>query len=102
MILPPNSSMTLPWNSGVSFSGPREVSTVSDCLFGGVAANSRLREDLARRGGEKGLRVAMPPRGLCTDNGAMSGAAGWRRFLAGVRAGPDLDAVPSLRMAAGR
>lgn len=46
--------------------GVREV-----VLGGGVAANSRLREVLAARGLEKGLRVVMPPPSLCTDNGAM-------------------------------
>jgi hypothetical protein len=30
----------------------------------------------------------------------MIGAAGWRRFVAGVRAGADLDARPSLRLVA--
>ena len=33
---------------------------------------------------------------LCTDNGAMIGAAGARRFAAGERSGLDLDARPSL------
>jgi N6-L-threonylcarbamoyladenine synthase len=42
----------------------------------------------------------VPRQGLCTDNAAMIGAAGWRRFVAGVRAGADLDARPSLRLAA--
>ena len=37
--------------------------------------------------------------GLCTDNGAMIGAAGARRFAAGERAGLDLDARPSLPLA---
>ena len=36
---------------------------------------------------------------LCTDNGAMIGAAGARRFAAGERAGLDLDARPSLPLA---
>ena len=40
-------------------------------LGGGVAANSRLRERLAKACLEKGLRVLMPPPALCTDNGAM-------------------------------
>ena len=36
---------------------------------------------------------------LCTDNGAMIGAAGAWRFAAGERAGLDLDARPSLPLA---
>jgi N6-L-threonylcarbamoyladenine synthase len=41
----------------------------------------------------------VPRPGLCTDNGAMIGAAGARRLDAGVRAGLDLDARPSLPLA---
>ena len=43
-----------------------------------------------------GSAIVIPRPGLCTDNGAMIGAAGARRFAAGVRAGLDLDARPSL------
>jgi N6-L-threonylcarbamoyladenine synthase len=42
-------------------------------LGGGVAANTVLREEVARRVGADRLRV--PPVRLCTDNGAMIGAA---------------------------
>ena len=45
------------------------------------------------------LPLIVPRPGLCTDNGAMSGAAGARRFAAGERAGLDLDARPSLPLA---
>ena len=79
-----------------------ERSVRSVIVAGGVAANRRLRERLAEGTAALGIPLIAPRPGLCTDNGAMIGAAGWRRFLAGVRAGPDLDAVPSLRMAAGR
>ena len=34
----------------------------------------------------------------CTDNGAMIGAAGGFRFLAGDRAGPTLEAIPNLAL----
>ena len=69
-------------------------------LGGGVAANSALRERLAARAAERcGLPLIVPRPGLCTDNGAMIGAAGARRFLAGERAGLDLDARPSLPLA---
>jgi N6-L-threonylcarbamoyladenine synthase len=49
----------------------REFKVKNVALGGGVAANSRLREQLAARGLEAGYRVVMPPRALCTDNGAM-------------------------------
>jgi N6-L-threonylcarbamoyladenine synthase len=68
-------------------------------LGGGVAANRALRDRLARNARAAGIPLVVPRPGLCTDNGAMIGAAGARRFDAGIRAGLDLDARPSLPMA---
>jgi len=68
-------------------------------LGGGVAANSELRTRLAAAAEERGLPLIVPRPGLCTDNGAMIGAAGARRLAAGERAGLDLDARPSLPLA---
>jgi N6-L-threonylcarbamoyladenine synthase len=68
-------------------------------LGGGVAANSALRARLAVGAAELGVPLIVPRPGLCTDNGAMIGAAGVRRFLAGERARLDLDARPSLPLA---
>ncbi len=47
-------------------------------LAGGVAANVRLRRELAAC---PGLRLVYPPQALCTDNGAMIAYAGCRRLL---------------------
>ena len=68
-------------------------------LGGGVAANAALRERLGGEAGARGLAMVIPRPGLCTDNGAMIGAAGARRLAAGVRAGLELDARPSLPLA---
>ena len=68
-------------------------------LGGGVAANRCLRERLAEESERLGVPLIVPRPGLCTDNGAMIGAAGARRFAAGERAGLDLDARPSLPLA---
>jgi N6-L-threonylcarbamoyladenine synthase len=49
----------------------------SDLLIGGgVAANSRLRELLAERAGERGISLRTPRPNLCTDNGAMIAVLG--------------------------
>ena len=68
-------------------------------LGGGVAANAALRGRIAGEAEARGIATVIPRPGLCTDNGAMIGAAGGRRFAAGVRAGLDLDARPSLPLA---
>ncbi len=58
------------------------------CVCGGVAANAALRAELARR---MSLPYSIPPLWLCTDNAAMIACAGHYRFVAGYRAGYDLD-----------
>jgi N6-L-threonylcarbamoyladenine synthase len=68
-------------------------------LGGGVAANSALRARLAAEAEALGVPLIVPRPGLCTDNGAMIGAAGARRFAAGERSGLDLEATPSLPLA---
>jgi len=66
-------------------------------LAGGVAANTRLREELTRR---SSVPVRYPPLSLCTDNAAMVAAAAYYRFAAGVQSGWDLDVTPGLRLGA--
>ena len=78
----------------------RAANARSIVLGGGVAANSVLRTRLADAAEEIGIPLIVPRPALCTDNGAMIGAAGARRLAAGARAGLDLDARPSLPLAA--
>ncbi|MFL5775865.1 MAG: tRNA (adenosine(37)-N6)-threonylcarbamoyltransferase complex transferase subunit TsaD [Chloroflexota bacterium] len=75
------------------------VGARSIVLGGGVAANTPLRLRLAEDAAERGLPLIVPRPGLCTDNGAMIGAAAARRLAAGDLAGLDLDARPSLPLA---
>jgi N6-L-threonylcarbamoyladenine synthase len=77
----------------------RAVGARSIVVGGGVAANRVLAERLAREAAELGLPLHVPRPGLCTDNGAMIGAAAGRLYAAGARAGLDLDARPNLPLA---
>ena len=61
-------------------------------LAGGVAANSHLRSALEAMCAKRGVRLAMPERGLCGDNGAMIGAAGYFQVLRGNFADTSLNA----------
>ena len=68
-------------------------------LGGGVAANAVLRQRIADGAAARGIPLVVPRPALCTDNAAMIGAAAWHRLHAGARAGRDLDARPSLKLA---
>ena len=50
-------------------------------------------EEACRR---EGRRLFMPPLKLCGDNGAMIGAQGYYEYLAGRRAGLDLNAYATM------
>ncbi len=77
----------------------RETGARSIVVGGGVAANAALRERIAAGAAEMGIPVVVPRPALCTDNGAMIGAAAAWRYERGERAGLDLDARPSLPLA---
>ena len=67
-------------------------------VAGGVAANSALREGLAKAATQHGIDLYIPDPVLCTDNGAMIGAAAYYKYRA---EGPDdltLDAYADLEM----
>ena len=64
-------------------------------LGGGVAANSHLRQEMRRR---MPVEVIVPRPALCTDNGAMMGAAGYFHFRTGLPSQWDVDVVPGMRL----
>jgi N6-L-threonylcarbamoyladenine synthase len=61
-------------------------------VAGGVAANQAIRRALQRLAAEAGLRLAVPPAKLCTDNGAMVAWAGIERIGLGLT---DTMATPA-------
>ena len=65
-------------------------------VAGGVAANSRIRADFEKAAAENNLSLFIPPLELCGDNAAMIGCQGYYEYLAGVRAGMDLDAYATM------
>lgn len=52
-------------------------------VAGGVAANSRIRNDLYCAAQKEGIELYMPPLSLCGDNAAMIGAQAYYEFLSG-------------------
>jgi N6-L-threonylcarbamoyladenine synthase len=78
--------------------GAKKAQGKTIVLCGGVAANSRLRQLTQERGEEAGLRVYVPPKRLCTDNGAMIAVAGCEAFRRGVPNGSFLTADPTWRL----
>ena len=61
-------------------------------VAGGVAANSRIRQDLMDAAQKLGVEVCLPPLKLCGDNAAMIGAQAYYEYLAGNLADMSLNA----------
>ena len=67
-------------------------------IAGGVASNGTIRTAMEQMCRDEGVRFYRPSPILCTDNAAMIGAAAYYDFIAGKRAGLDLNAVPNLKL----
>jgi len=78
--------------------GAKKAGATQLVLCGGVAANSRLRALAQERADEAGLKLFLPPKRLCTDNGAMIAVAGAEAFRRGVRSDLSLNSDPSWRL----
>lgn len=67
-------------------------------VAGGVAANTRIRADFKAAAEKNGVELFVPPLRLCGDNGAMIGAQGYYEYLAGTRAGSELNAYATMEL----
>ncbi|MGX8698996.1 MAG: tRNA (adenosine(37)-N6)-threonylcarbamoyltransferase complex transferase subunit TsaD [bacterium] len=67
-------------------------------VAGGVAANKRIRQDFEEACRRAGRRLFVPPLRLCGDNAAMIGAQGYYEYLAGKRAGSELNAYATMEL----
>lgn len=75
----------------------QETGVSEICVCGGVSANAVLRQSMREH---SPVSVSVPPIYLCTDNAAMIATAGYYRFVAGERAGLEMDVIPNLRLLA--
>jgi N6-L-threonylcarbamoyladenine synthase len=76
----------------------RALEVNSLIVSGGVASNSRLREEFQTRAGQEGMQVFFPSRALSTDNAAMIAAAAYPKLLSQNFADEHFSADASLRL----
>jgi N6-L-threonylcarbamoyladenine synthase len=74
----------------------KELGVSQILVAGGVAANKALRQTLTQN---SPIPVIIPPIILCTDNAAMIATCAYYRYQAGKVDGPDMDAIPNLKLA---
>jgi len=60
-------------------------------VSGGVAANSRLREEFMAAGDKHKIKIYIPPINLCMDNAAMVASLGYFEFKKGHLSELDID-----------
>ncbi len=75
-----------------------ETQTHDFCAGGGVTANPSLRKAYHDTFEPIGVRVTVPPMGVCTDNAAMIALVALRHFKEGRRSDLSMDANPNLQL----
>ena len=74
----------------------KELGYDTIAVAGGVAANSRIRADFVAAAEKENIRLYIPPLKYCGDNAAMIGCQGYYEYLAGKRAGTDLNGYATM------
>ena len=67
-------------------------------LAGGVSANSGVRNALQEACDKRGYKLFMPEFRYCGDNAAMIGCQAYFDYIAGKRAGQDLNGIATLSL----
>ncbi|WP_271628580.1 tRNA (adenosine(37)-N6)-threonylcarbamoyltransferase complex transferase subunit TsaD [Caldicellulosiruptor sp. DIB 104C] len=67
-------------------------------IAGGVAANSKLREELSKRCSEHQIEFYVPDFKYCTDNAAMIASAGYFKLIKGQTSSYTTNAVPYISL----
>ncbi len=67
-------------------------------IAGGVASNTAFRTAMQEACEKRGVQFLCPSPILCTDNGAMIGAAAYYDFKLGRTADWNLNAIPNLKL----
>ncbi|MDD8019057.1 MAG: tRNA (adenosine(37)-N6)-threonylcarbamoyltransferase complex transferase subunit TsaD [Bacteroidota bacterium] len=67
-------------------------------VAGGVSANSGLRELMAKKTEESGLRLFIPKLEYCTDNGAMIAEVGYRKYSQKMFSSIQSTAIANLEL----
>ncbi len=67
-------------------------------LAGGVAANTRLRDQLSGKLADTAIDLCLPPRAWCTDNAVMIARAAHGRLCRGELTALNADATPRMRL----
>jgi N6-L-threonylcarbamoyladenine synthase len=75
-----------------AFAALKETGYKTLCVSGGVGANAYLREQLSLRANKEKIKLVLPEKRYCTDNGAMIGAEGYIQYINGKRADLTLNA----------
>lgn len=60
-------------------------------VSGGVAANSKLRDEFAQAANRQGIKIYIPPVKFCMDNAAMVASLGYFEFKKGHLSNLDID-----------